>query len=477
MRNRFFALLSPLLYLSSNALSLIGVVLATSGAVSWFFLLPTLIGSESQNAYLGLLWVADLAVFLAGLVLIPVGIHFRRVRLLRQGIGEAAFPVINFASPELRRVLGFILATTFANVLIAGQLTYSAVNYMETDRFCGQVCHSVMTPEFVAHQQSPHSHVACVECHVGSGVSSFVESKVSGSRRVWKLLTHSYETPIAAPVSGMRAASETCEHCHSPRRYVGNRVEIHTEYAEDETNSATTTALLMKIGGDSPKGGVGIHGAHRAEGTRIEYITTDIKRQVIPQVIYTAADGTQTVFNATDSKVTPQELARGERRTMDCMDCHNRPGHLFELPGRALDEAMSSGHISTGLPFVRKQALVALNKVYPDRETAAREIRSSLAGFYPNGPAQQVGNAIAAVQAIYARNVFPEMKITWGTYVNNLGHMDSPGCFRCHDGSHTSAAGRTIPSDCSTCHELLAMQEKNPKILTDLGMVAPASGH
>jgi hypothetical protein len=361
------------------------------------------------------------------------------------------------------------------------------VNYMETDRFCGQVCHSVMTPEFIAHEKSPHSHVACVECHVGSGISSFVTSKMSGTRRVFKLATQTYATPIAAPVSGMRAATETCEHCHAPGRFIGNRVKVHTEYAEDETNTPASTVLSMKVGGREWNGGTGIHGAHLAEGARIEYIAMDFKRQTIPQVIYTASDGKQTVYNATDSKVTPEQLAHGERRTMDCMDCHNRPGHPYQLPGQALDEAMSSGEISPSLPFVRKQTLAALNKTYADRETAAREISASLAAFYRTSYPQiyaqnrgQVDNAIAAVQGIYGRNVYPAMKIGWGTYVNNLGHMDSPGCFRCHDGSHTSAAGRTIPSDCSTCHDLLAMQEKNPKILTDLGLApppAPAAGH
>ncbi|HEY4362934.1 MAG TPA: NapC/NirT family cytochrome c [Bryobacteraceae bacterium] len=488
MRTRLFTLLSPLVYLASNALSLLGVVLVTTGGVSWFFLLPTLLRGESQNPYLGLLWVADLAVFLIGLGLIPVGIHFRRRRLQKQGIVESKFPVLDFSSPELKRVLGFVLVTTFANVLIAGQLTYKAVSYMETDKFCGQVCHSVMSPELTAYEQSPHAHVACVECHIGPGVVSFVKAKVNGSKQVLMLATHGYPTPIPAPVENMRPAADTCEHCHTPGRMIGNRVLVHTEYAEDEGNTPATTVLTMKIGGRTANGGTGIHGAHTAVGSKIEYVTTDAKRQTIPQVIYTAADGTQTVYNATDSKVKPEELARGERRRMDCMDCHNRPGHNFELAGRALDSAMSSGTIATNLPFVRKQAMAALNKPYADRETAAREIASSMGGYYqatyPQVAAQnkaQLDGAIAAVQAIYAHNIFPEMKITWGTYVNNLGHMDSPGCFRCHDGSHTSASGKTIASDCSTCHDMVAMQEKNPKILMDLGMApaaaaAPAAG-
>jgi hypothetical protein len=473
MRNRFFAFISPLVFLSSNAVSLLGVVLVTLGGISWFFLLPTLVHGESQNPYLGILWAADLTVFLAGLALIPIGIHFRRVRLRRQGISEPLFPSLTAGSPELRRVVGFMLATTFANVLIAGQLTYSAVNYLETPGFCGQVCH-VLSPEFTAYRQSPHARVACVECHIGPGASWFVRSKISGLREVFEVLTHSYATPIPSPVSNLRPARETCEHCHWPQRYTGSRVVVHTEFAEDETNTPATTVLSLKIGGHTWDGSVGIHGAHLAENTRFEYVTTDPKRQTIAQVIYTAADGKQTIYNSTDSKATSEELARGERRTMDCMDCHNRPTHVFQLPARALDDAMSAGHINPHLPFVRKQALLALNKTYPDRETAAREIASSLGGFYkasyPQANAAQVNNAIAAVQGIFARNIFPEMKITWGTYVNNLGHMDAPGCFRCHDGSHTSAEGRTIPNDCNTCHELVAVGEKDPKILKDLGM-------
>ena len=201
MRNRIFALLSPLVYLSSNTISLLGVVLATTGGVSWFFLLPTLVHGPTQNAYLGLIWVADLMVFLAGLVLIPIGIHFRRVRLKREGIVESAFPVLDLGSPQLKRVLGFVLVTTFANVLIAGQLTYSAVSYMDTDRFCGQVCHTVMQPEFTAYQQSPHARVACVDCHIGPGASWFVKSKISGMGQVLAVLTHSYPTPIPSPVA------------------------------------------------------------------------------------------------------------------------------------------------------------------------------------------------------------------------------------------------------------------------------------
>jgi len=480
--------LSPVVHLSSNFLSLAGVVLATAGGVSWLFLLPFLSHAGNQNPYLGIFWLLDLGVLIGGLILIPLGMFVRRRRLMQQGAGEAqAFPPLTLQSPELRKLLLFIVVTTFVNVVIAGQLTYSGVEYMDTQQFCGQVCHTVMQPEFVAYTQSPHARVACVECHIGPGASWFVRSKLSGMGQVLAVATNSYPRPILSPVTNLRPARETCEQCHWPQRFTGEKMIVHTEYSDDEQNSAATTVLLMKVGGRAWNGTVGIHGAHLADNTKIEYIATDTKRQTIPQVIYTDASGKQTIYNDTGSKTTPDQLAHGERRTMDCVDCHNRPTHIFQLPDRALDDAMANGNISPGLPFIKKQALAALKTEYPDREAAHRQIAATLDGFYKKNYPQvyasdrkHVDEAIGAVQAIYERNIFPEMKVTWGTYVNNLGHMDSPGCFRCHDGSHASGDGRMIPNDCNTCHELAAMEEKNPKILSDLGITpgqAEAGSH
>jgi hypothetical protein len=307
---------------------------------------------------------------------------------------------------------------------------------------------------------------------------------MAGTGQLFAMLFNYYPRPIPAP-KNLPSARETCEQCHWPQRFLGERPLVHTSYAEDEQNSATTTVLLMKVGGHAWNGPAGIHGAHLADNTGVTYISTDRQRQTIPQVTYTDASGNQTVYNDTSAKVTPEALANGEHRTMDCVDCHNRPTHAYQLPGRALDNAMSSGHISATLPFVKKQALAALKQNYPDRDSAQRQIADTLNAFYRSNYPQlysqdrkQVDNAIAAVQGIYSRNVFPEMKITWGTYANNLGHMDFPGCFRCHDGSHSSAAGKTIPNDCDTCHEVKAIDEKNPAILADLGLApAPASAN
>ena len=473
--------IAPLVYLSNNWISLVGVIVVTTATVFWLFLLPFSLRGEITHPYIGILIFLLLpAFFIFGLVLIPVGILLRRHRDRARGRTPASFPEINWQNHDFRRLVLFIGVTTLLNLAIASQLAYGAVSYMDSTTFCGLACHRVMIPEYTSHENSSHARVDCAECHIGAGASWFVRSKLSGTSQVFYTIFNTYPRPIPAPVENLRPARETCEQCHWPQRFTGDKVMVHTSYAADEQNSATTTVLLMKVGGRAWNGTVGIHGAHLADKTSISYIATDRERQTIPQITYTEPNGKQTVFNDTTSKFTPEALAKGEHRTMDCVDCHNRPTHTFQLPERALDTAMSSGNISPALPFIKKEALAALKKTYPDRDAAKHQIKEALTTFYqgryPQIYAQnrsQIYAAITAVQEIYARNIFPEMKITWGTYLNNLGHMDSLGCFRCHDGNHTSAGGKTIPNDCDSCHELKAVDEKNPAILSDFG-IAPA---
>ena len=472
---------SPLVHLSNNWISLIGVVLVTTAAVILLFLLPITLRGEVAHPYIGILiFVALPALFILGLVFIPLGMWLRRRRERKEGTAQTALPPINWANHDFRRLVYFVGATTFVNVVISGQAAYSAVNYMDSTNFCGTTCHNIMQPEFVTHANSPHARVDCVSCHVGRGASGFVRAKVSGSIQLFNTTFDSYPRPVPTPVVSLRPARETCEQCHWPQRYEGEKAYVHMNYGEDEQNASTATVLMMKVGGRAWNGAPGIHGAHLAENTSIQYTATDGKRQEIGQVIYTDAAGKQTVYNAAGASSSAAALAKGERRTMDCVDCHNRPTHVFQMPGRALDDAMSTGSINPSLPFIKKQALEVLNKTYPDRDAATRQIATALDAYYKTAYPQvyaqskkDIDTAIGQVQGIYLRNIFPEMKITWGTYVNNLGHTDSPGCFRCHDGNHTSASGKTIPNDCDTCHEVKAVEEKNPAILSQLG-IAPA---
>ena len=383
-----------------------------------------------------------------------------------QGVYPHDFPALDFQNREFRKLILFVVITTFLNVLITGQLSYGAVRHMDSVSFCGQTCHTVMKPEYTAYQGSPHARVECVQCHIGSGASWFVRSKLSGVGQVFAVTFHTYPTPIPVPVHNLRPARETCEACHWPQKFGEDRVKDIPNYANDEQNTLTHTVLLLHIGGGPY--GVGIHGRHLGEGVRVRYYASDAKRQTIPWVEYTAG-GKSTVY-ASDAK-TPDD---SQLRVMDCMDCHNRPTHTFELPERAMNRLMASGEVSPSLPFAKKQGVEILKQNYSSSQDAAARIPAAFEAYYQkNYPAvytqqpNEVHRSAQAVLSAYQRNVFPEMKVTWGTYLNNIGHTDSDGCFRCHDGSHSSTDKQSIANDCDACHNLLASDEKNSKILTE----------
>lgn len=466
--------LSPVVHLSNNWISQIGVVVVTTATVLWVLLLPATLRGNVSNPYFGIvLYLVLPAVFIGGLLIIPLGIWLRRRRERASGTTPASFPPLSFRNPELRRLALFVVLTSFVNVVIAGQLTYSAVNYMDSVSFCGQTCHTVMQPEFTAYQNSPHSRVECVECHIGPGAGWFVRSKLSGVRQVFAVTFHTYDRPIPTPVHDLRPARETCEACHWPQVYGGDRLKIISKYADDETNTATKTVLMMHIGGGN--GTHGIHGAHVGPGIRVRYAPADEKRQTIPWVEYRDAQGKVTVYTASDAKgAMPGNL---EMREMDCVDCHNRPTHIYELPEPAVDRALAAGGISPSLPFVKKTSVALLKAAYNSRPEAEAGIPAGFEEFYKDkypaiyaSKADEVKHSERGALAIYERNVFPEMRVVWGSYPNNLGHTDFPGCFRCHDDQHAAPGGAKITQDCGACHNLLAVEEAAPKILSELGL-------
>jgi hypothetical protein len=479
LRENFRNWLRLVYFLAQNPITLAGAVLTTSSALTliafWFyaFILP-----GPPHPYIGVLIFLILpGVFLVGLILIPIGIWLRRSRLQAKGQFLDVYPAIDLRLPMVRHGAQLLSVATLLNVLIFGTASYRGVQYMDSTQFCGQTCHTVMQPEFTAYQGSPHARVSCVECHIGPGAGWFVRSKLSGVRQVFAVTFHTYSRPIPAPVKYLRPARETCEACHWPQRFTGDKFMVKTTYKDDEKNTPLTTVLLLKVGGRTWQGSVGIHGRHLDEGSRIQYISIDPGRQVIPVVYYTDDKGQTVEYVSSDIKATKEQLAAGEHRSMDCIDCHNRPTHAFELPEGAVNKQMATGLISSELPFVRKKAVELLKVEYPDRETAHRRIVEDLSAFYRssypavyNARRALVEQSAESVAAIYLRNIFPDMKMNWGVHPNNLGHNDFPGCFRCHDGSHTSADGQTITNDCTACHNLLAVEDENPKVLTDLGM-------
>lgn len=468
--------LRPLVYLSNNVISLAGVVIVTTATMFWLYFLQITVRGVVPNPYLGIaVYMLVPAFFVVGLVLIPIGIWWNRRSKIAKGQMPAEFPPLDPKNRELRKLVAFIGVTTILNLIIAAQFTYSAVNYMDSVTFCGQTCHTVMQPEFSAHQRSPHSRVECVSCHIGPGAGWFVRSKLSGTGQVIAVLLNNYPRPIPVPVHNLRPARETCETCHWPQKFDEDRLRDLVTFASDEQNTETHTVLLMHLGGGPSR--VGIHGRHVGVGIQVRYYASDEKRENIPWVEYTS--GGQTTVYAAAGATRPDE---SKMRIMDCIDCHNRPTHIFQLPERAMDEELALGQISQTLPFAKKTGVSIIKADYKTRKEAAEKIPAAFEEFYKTNYPQiytqrrdDVNRAAQGVLAAYLNNVFPQMKVTWGTYPNNLGHTDFIGCFRCHDEAHTSKDGKTITQDCSACHNLLAADEKNPKILVDLGLEQPAA--
>ena len=463
---------SPIFYLSQNPLSLVGVVIATSLFFTLLvFYLANFYG-VGGNPYVGIIAYLILpGIFFLGLILIPLGMILKHRRESRQGQLPEKYPDLDFNRPELRRVFSFIALVTTINGIVLTHASYRGVEYMDSVPFCGQTCHSVMQPEFTAYQNSPHARVDCVKCHIGPGASWFVRSKLSGVRQIFAVTFRTYSRPIATPIENLRPARETCEVCHWPSKFSGSKLVIRSRFADDEKNTATKTVLLMKIGGGIAQG-VGIHSVHLDLAREITYRAADHERQQIPWVRYVSSGGVAREYAAKD---WDNDLKKGELRVMDCMDCHNRPTHTFEVPKEAVDQAFASGQLDASLPFLKKKAVELLQQSYPSQAAAADGLARSLTAYYKeqypaiaDQKSESIRLAAQTIQDIYRRNVFPEMKVKWGTYPNNLGHMNFPGCFRCHDGNHTSKEGKTITQDCNTCHALLAMEEPNPKILEEL---------
>ncbi len=446
-----------------SPLSVVGMVLTTISAVLFLIVFLADLFGWHTNPYIGIVFFVLLpGMFLLGLVLIPLGAWIERRRRAR-GLPPAVmgWPRIDLNDPIHRRTAVVVFLLTMANIVIVSLAAFRGVEYMDSPQFCGQVCHTVMKPEFVSYQDGPHARVACVACHVGPGASGFARAKLSGTRQLLAVSFHTYPRPIPSPVRNLRPATETCERCHWPEKFHGDKIRRVYEYANDEKNTESVTTLQVHVGGGSERLGVaqGIHW-HMNVGNIVEYIATDDKREVIPWV--RVQDRSGRVREYAVAGVTSEQLAKGERRRMDCMDCHNRPAHLnAATPERAVDEMIALGVIPRTLPFVRREAVKAVKASYATQEDAARGISRTLGEFY-RSPAASSGGAAAAdvnratraVVSIYQRNVFPEMRVGFGTYPSNIGHIDSPGCFRCHDDDHKSKEGKAIGQDCETCHTI-----------------------
>ena len=463
----------PALFFGNNPISLAGGAITTASGVTMIgYWLVEIFGRPNDNPYLGIIFFLLLpALFIAGLILIPVGLFLRRRKLQQAGQIPAEFPKIDLNDRIFRHGLDIVLVATITNLLVVSVASYRGSAYMDSPQFCGQSCH-VMHPEYTAYKISAHSHVACVDCHIGSGAEAYFSAKVNGTKQLLEVTFDRYPTPIPSPVESLRPARYTCEGCHTPARFIGEKLLVKSAFADDEKNTETQSVVVLHLGGrDSLSHLTGIHGVHLGH---IEYVATDPTRTSIPWVEKSNEDGSKTVFTTLPAGSTAPQ---GERRVMDCIDCHNRAAHTFVTAEDALNRAMAEGAVSPELPWVHKKGLELLKANYASEAEASAKIPVELEAFYRSEHPEVLAAKAALVKAagsqlavLYSQNVFPFMKVTWGTHPNHIGHMDYPGCFRCHDGSHAAKDGASITQDCSACHNLLVVDEAKPKVLTDLGI-------
>lgn len=448
--------LGPLIYLTRNWISLLGVVLVTTGAVGWLFTLP-LQFSAGASPYLALLTVVGLPlVFFVGLALIPLGIRIRRRRETRAGTLPKSFPAPTWQNPAFRNLLTFFMVATGLNVLIAGHMTYSAVEWMDSAEFCGTSCH-IMAPEWTAYQISPHANVPCAECHIGESAGSFLAAKLNGTKQLAQVLTGTETIPVPTPVHNLAQGELTCEKCHSDQD-LGSARKEWISFASDASNTATRTALRLFVGGgENPRGA---HGAHMANGAFVEY-ASDPSRTSIAWMKYRSPSGDEREYATT---AWSAGAANGfETRRMDCVDCHNRAAHSFEAASKAVDNAMAAGRIDPSLPFIKREAIAVLEAGYETRESATEWIPEALRGFYAREDAdvarrkaETLDAAVEEILAIYERNIFPKWRVDWGTHPNQAGHEDYPGCFRCHNDDLVRLYDAQTPlgDDCQACHAI-----------------------
>jgi nitrate/TMAO reductase-like tetraheme cytochrome c subunit len=347
--------------------------------------------------------------------------------------------------------------------------SYRGYQFTESAEFCGTICHN-MNPHYTRYEQSPHARVTCAGCHIGPGADFFVKSKISGLRQVVYTALNAYPRPIPSAITQLRPARETCEECHWPSQFFGSLLRTTVHFAPDEKNRRHDYEILVKVGGLNNELGQG-SGIHMHMLDHVEYVADDPRLEHIPWVRYTYADGHSVIFRS-DGKPSTDPPPAGKDRKLDCIDCHNTIGHQFQSPEHAVDHALAVGQLDPTLPFIKRQAVFILAQNYTTKPEALDAIAKGLESFYrarPDvWPARQadVERCIATVQTIYRTEFFPEMKVDWRTYPNHIGHMESPGCFRCHDGLHISDDGKRIASDCTTCHTFQYHQD-DPTVIVE----------
>jgi hypothetical protein len=460
-----------------NPLSWIGSLIMVVGTALIIAFVAMQFSLGPPSPYLGIFaFLVFPMIVLVGALIFFGGMYLESRRRRRMGmVAVPAYPRIDLNDPRLRRQLGYLVVGGVIGAMLVVYVAYNAFLFTESNTFCGEVCHTVMEPEYVAYQSSPHARVNCVSCHIGHGVSWYVKSKISGLRQVIAVTFNTYHRPIRVPTSDLRPARGTCEECHWPEVFFGAQLRRSPHFLYDENNTPQVIALLVNTGGGAgPEGRTeGVHW-HIDPDVEITYTAIDQSLQEITWMRVIRPDESSDEYS---SGPTGREDETLHVRTMDCMDCHNRPSHRFGTPDQDLNEAMATGRISPELPWVKRVSFEVLVEDHPSKEEALEAIEERLFVFYEAEypeviieRAADLRRAIQAVQDIYETSIFPEMDVDWGTYAQHGNHKHYPGCFRCHDGRHRTADGRVLPSDCNLCHTTPQRSTPDPEAGISAGL-------
>lgn len=454
-----------------NWISYFGALIAGLALCAFIFLyVLTTFARTAHSPYAGLvIFILVPAILLLGLLLIPIGMLVEWRRWKRTATHSIEIiPAIYLNQPGHRNAV-LIFATGFIFLLFLSAFgSFQAYEYTDSVTFCGTLCHKVMAPEYETYLRSPHARVRCVECHVGPGAGWYVKSKLSGAYQVYSVAFNKYPRPIPTPIQSLRPAQDTCEQCHWPSHFFGGRQKMLTHFSFNEANTRWEIDLLLRIGGSRPESerAEGIHW-HTGSDEIVEYIATDPERQQIPWVRMTQKKtGIVTEYISTQDPLPENAVQSAAIRRMDCMDCHNRPTHILRSPSEGMNRAMMTGSVDPTLPSIKSKGVEVLAAEYPSTEAALAAIDKEVRQFYQQQypdlaktKAAAIASAVAAISDIYQANFFPEMKVRWNEFPDNVGHRIFLGCVRCHDGQHQSADGKTISNDCQQCHIILSQGE------------------
>lgn len=454
-------------WIVNNLFALAGAVTLVTAVIVFGFLFVIESLSAQPHDYLGVVFMLLPPVLAMGALLVLFGWWLdRRIRIREEtGLNTSIASFFDLGRTTNQRVLLLVVSSIATIFVFSMAVTgYEVYEYTESVEFCGTTCHTVMKPQYAAHQSSPHARVKCADCHIGSGANWHVRSKMSGAYQIYAYAADMYPRPIPTPVHNLRPARDTCEQCHWPQMFHGDRQNSYRYYLSEGDEEPWEIDMQLKVGGtgEPTRPAQGIHW-HVDPSNTVEYLAANERRDEIAEVRVTAGDGTTTVFRNIDLDLDDETLLEaGEFRTMDCVDCHNRPAHRYSTPVELINGALDRREIDPSIPEFKLMAIELFANQYETEEEALATIESELRAFYEEDYPEfleenpgKLDTAIAVLQSMFRQNIFPEMRTRWDTSPDFSSHWIYSGCFRCHAGNMVSDAGQEVSSSCTTCHTIV----------------------